>query len=324
MSAATAEPDLVSGQGDKPPGRLRHSWNKYWYAWAFVTPVVVVMVLIILWPLIQGILLSFTDATEKNVAKTIGGRTIPATYDFVGLRNYVDVLGSSDFWTIFARTVVWTVINVFFHFTLGLIMALTLNRTLKGRALYRALLIVPWAVPAMVATYMWRLLLTGDGLVNEMFSWVGIPAVPWLTETTWLFISCIIVNIWVGVPFMMVALLGGLQSIPAELYEAAEVDGATPWQRFRNVTMPGLASVASTVVLLGAIWTFNMFAIIYLMAPQGQRGDIATLPVEAYDLAFTGIRQYAVSSTYGALILSILLVFAMFYRKALANQGETW
>ncbi|MCU0278278.1 MAG: sugar ABC transporter permease [Candidatus Nanopelagicales bacterium] len=324
MSAVTADSPAAPAPEAKKPGRLRRSWDKHWYAWAFITPVVLVMVVIILWPLIQGIFLSFTDATEKNVAKVIGGRQIPATYDIVGLKNYIDVLTSSTFWVIFARTVVWTVVNVFFHFTLGLILALVLNRALTGRALYRALLIVPWAVPAFVSTYMWRLMLTDNGLVNSMFGAVGLPAVPWLSDTNWLFISCILVNIWLGVPFMMVALLGGLQSIPNELYEAAEVDGATPWQRFKYVTVPGLRTVAATVILLGSIWTFNMFAIIYLMAAQGQRNDIATLPVFAYDKAFTGIRQYAVSSTYGVLILSILLVFAIFYRRALAKQGEVW
>ncbi len=324
MSVITADNPSAQVPETKKPGRLRQSWDKYWYAWAFITPVVIVMVVIILWPLIQGVFLSFTDASEKNVAKVIGGREIPATWDIVGLKNYVDVLTSSTFWIIFARTVIWTVVNVFFHFTLGLILAVVLNRALAGRALYRALLIVPWAVPAFVSTYMWRLMLTDTGLVNSIFTSIGLPSVPWLSDTNWLFISCILVNIWLGVPFMMVALLGGLQSIPKELYEAAEVDGATPWQRFRFVTVPGLRTVAATVILLGSIWTFNMFAIIYLMASQGQRNDIATLPVYAYDKAFTGIRQYAVSSTYGVLILSILLVFAIFYRRALAKQGEVW
>ncbi len=324
MSAITADSPSAQVPEAKKPGRLKRSWDKYWYAWAFIAPVVIVMVVIILWPLIQGIWLSFTDASEKNVAKVIGGRGIAATYDIVGLKNYVDVLTSSTFWIIFARTVVWTVVNVFFHFTLGMILAIVLNRALTGRALYRALLIVPWAVPAFVSTYMWRLMLTDTGLVNSVFTGIGLPSVPWLSDTNWLFISCILVNIWLGVPFMMVALLGGLQSIPNELYEAAEVDGATPWQRFKYVTVPGLRTVAATVILLGSIWTFNMFAIIYLMASQGQRNDIATLPVYAYDKAFTGIRQYAISSTYGVLILSILLVFALFYKRALAKQGEVW
>ena len=140
MSAITAdEPTAPAPAEGKQPGRLRRSWDKYWYAWAFITPVVIVMVVIILWPLIQGVFLSFTDASEKNVAKVIGGREIPATYDIVGLKNYIDVLTSGTFWTIFARTIVWTVVNVFFHFTLGMILALVHQPPDQGpRALPRA------------------------------------------------------------------------------------------------------------------------------------------------------------------------------------------
>lgn len=314
----------------KQPGRLRRSWSKHWYAWAFVTPVVITMLVIVAYPLIRGIQLAFTDATEKNMPKKIGDITIEGTYEYVGFDNFVTVLTDPEFWVIFFRTIVWTAVNVSFHYALGLILAIVLNRRLRGRAAYRALLIIPWAIPAFVATYMWKLLMQEPGgLLNEILGIVGLGPVPWLTSTSsglggWLFVSCIIVNVWAGVPFMMVAILGGLQSIPAETYEAAEVDGATPWQRFRHVTMPGLQSVSFTVILLGCIWTFNMFPIIYLMAGTGQREDVSILAVEAYRLAFEGARQYAIASTYGVIILSILLVFAMIYRRALRAQGEVW
>lgn len=314
----------------KPPGRFRRSWDRHWYAWAFVTPVVITMIAIVAYPLLRGIQLAFTNATERNMPKKIGDNTIPATYEFVGLQNFKDVLTDPEFWVIFLRTVVWTAVNVSFHYVLGLILAIVLNRALRGRAAYRAMLIIPWAIPAFVATYMWRLLMQEPGgLLNEILGLVGIGPIPWLTSTStglggWLFVSCIIVNVWAGVPFMMVALLGGLQSIPGDLYEAAEVDGATPWQRFRYVTIPGLRSVSSTVILLGCIWTFNMFPIIYLMAGTGQREDISILAVEAYRLAFEGLRQYAVASTYGVIILSILAVFAVIYRRMLRAQGDVW
>lgn len=315
----------VAATEPKPPGRFKLLMQKHWYAYAFVAPVVTVMVLLIAIPLVQGVLLSFTNANERNVAKKIGSNDIPATYDFVGLTNYIDLLGSSEFWVIFARTIVWTVVNVFCHYTFGLTLALMLNRQIRGRSTYRALLIVPWAVPAFVSTYMWKLMLQENGgFVNKALGVVGIDPVPWLNNTTLLFISCILVNVWLGIPFMMVALLGGLQSIPSELYEAAEVDGATPRQRFWNVTMPSLQPVSSTVILLGCIWTFNMFPIIYLMASTGQRNDVSILAVKAYDVAFTGMRDYALASTYGVIILSILVVFSIYYRRTLKKQGDLW
>ena len=123
---------------------------------------------------------------------------------------------------------------------------------------------------------------------------------------------------------MMVALLGGMQTIPGELYEAAEMDGASPWQRFRNITLPGLRSVSMTVILLGTIWTFNMFPIIFLVTEGQPAGQTEILVTGAYRAAFEGIRNYSLASTYGVLILSILLVFSVFYRRVLRKQGEVW
>jgi arabinogalactan oligomer/maltooligosaccharide transport system permease protein len=134
--------------------------------------------------------------------------------------------------------------------------------------------------------------------------------------------AAILVNTWVGVPFMMFSLLGGLQSIPGELYEAAEMDGATPWQQFRHITLPGLRSVSSTVVLLGVIWTFNQFAVIFLLFGNGAP-DAQILVTWAYRLGFgQQPRDYAQSATYGVLLLSILIVFTSFYRRWLARNEE--
>jgi arabinogalactan oligomer/maltooligosaccharide transport system permease protein len=134
----------------------------------------------------------------------------------------------------------------------------------------------------------------------------------------------VVANIWLGVPFMMVALLGGLQTIPAELNEAATIDGASTWQRFLNVTLPGLRPVSMTVILLGTIWTFNMFPVIYLLTGGQPAGKTEILVTGAYRAAFEGIRNYSLAATYGVLILSILLVFSILYRRALRKQGEVW
>ena len=136
--------------------------------------------------------------------------------------------------------------------------------------------------------------------------------------------TAIVTNIWLGVPFMMVALLGGMQTITAELYEAATIDGATAWQRFTNVTLPGLRSVSMTVILLGTIWTFNMFPVIYLVTGGQPAGQTEILVTGAYRAAFEGIRNYSLASTYGVLILSILLVFAGGLPPGAAQQGEVF
>jgi arabinogalactan oligomer/maltooligosaccharide transport system permease protein len=204
----------------------------------------------------------------------------------------------------------------------GLGLAVLLNRPLRFRGLYRVLLILPWAVPAFISSFTWKYMFNSQyGIINQLLGAAGLPQPVWLGQNDLALVAVIIVNLWLGVPFMMVALLGGLQSIPADLYEAAEMDGATPWQQFKDITLPGLRSVSSTVVLLGVIWTFNMFPVIFLVA--GPNPNTRILVTYAFERFFSGAsRDYAVASTYGVLILSVLLVFAAFYRRSLRSQGE--
>ncbi len=330
LSDTTTAPTAAPAPSAARPGplrRLRRTWDRYWYAWAMTLPVVIVLAVLIAYPLARGLYLSFTDATEATIGRRIGVNVIPPSYEFVGLRNYVDVLTGRDgaFYPRLLWTVVWTVTCVFFHYTLGLGLALLLNRRLRGRGLYRTLLIVPWAVPAFVSAFAWRYLFNSEfGFFNVALESVGLSGVAWLNNPLTAKIAVIAVNVWLGVPFMMVALLGGLQSIPGELYEAAEVDGASPWQRFWHVTLPGLRSVSGTVILLGTIWTFNMFPVIFLITRGGPGDSTEILVTYAYRKAFEGIRDYAGSATYGVLILAILLVMAVLYRRLLRRQGEVW
>ncbi|MES4906805.1 MULTISPECIES: sugar ABC transporter permease [unclassified Streptomyces] len=312
--------------GKRPPGRIRNALGRHWYAWAMVAPVVLVIGLIIGYPLARGLYLSLTDANEANVERTIGMNHIPATYDFVGLDNFTAILKDQVFWDRLIWTVTWTACCVALTFAIGLGLAVILNRRFAGRTLYRSLLILPWAVPAFVSVFAWRLLYNErNGILNKILDGGGIDAVPWLNDPTMAKISVIAVNIWLGVPFMLVALLGGLQSIPGELYEAAEMDGAGPWQRFRHITLPGLRSVSSTVVLLSTIWTFNMFPVIFLLTRGGPGDSTEILVTYAYRLSFVDSpRDFAGASAWGVLILLILMLFAAVYRRALRRQGEVW
>ncbi len=184
---------------------------------------------------------------------------------------------------------------------------------------------MPWAVPAFVSAFAWRFLYDEQfGLFNAALRGLGLAPIAWFGHQATALFAAITVNVWLGVPFMMVALLGGLQAIPGELYEAAEMDGATSWQRFAHVTMPGLRPVSLTVILLGTIWTFNMFPIIFLVTGGAPAGKTEILVTGAYRAAFEGIRDYSLAATYGVLILSMLIVFAVFYRRILQKQGEVW
>jgi arabinogalactan oligomer/maltooligosaccharide transport system permease protein len=305
---------------------IKQSYNRHWYAYAMVAPVVAVLGLLVAYPLGRGIYLSLTDANSDNVGRTIGVNEIPDSFSWVGLDHYTEILtgsGADTFWTQFVWTMVWTVSCVALHFGIGMGLALLLNREVRGRTFYRLTLILPWAVPTFVTVFAWRLILADDGgILNTTLGWAGLPEPAWLSEPMWQRIAAIMVNTWCGVPFMMLSLLGGLQSIPNELYEAAETDGATPWQRFRFVTLPGLRSVSSTVIMLGFIWTFNQFLIIFLLfgnsAPEAQ-----ILVTWAYRLGFGQTpRDYAGSAAYGVIILSMLVVLVSAYRHWLARNEK--
>jgi arabinogalactan oligomer/maltooligosaccharide transport system permease protein len=309
----------------KIQGGARRFLARHWYAWAMAAPVVIVTLVLIGYPLARGVYLSLTDATEGNMGRTIGMNVIPSTYEFVGLRNYVDILTSAAFLTRLTWTVVWTVACVTLHVGIGMGLALLLNRPVRLRGMYRMLLVLPWAVPAFVSAFIWRYLLNGEfGVVNAMLRAAGFAGISWLDDPFWAKVSVIACNVWLGVPFMMLALLGGLQSIPREQYEAAEVDGASAWQRFRNITLPGLRPVTSTVVLLGTIWTFNQFPVIFLLTRGGPGGSTEILVTYAYRQAFEGIRNYSGSASWGLVILALLVILAVVYRRALKQQGEAW
>ncbi|MFE0335908.1 carbohydrate ABC transporter permease, partial [Streptomyces sp. NPDC058955] len=337
---ASAPPPGGGGGGGAPPARpaarprgtgssrraAKRSLGTHWYAWAMIAPVVIVIGVIIGYPLVRGIYLSFTDANERNVARSIGVNEIPATYEFIGLDNYTDAITGSQFLGTLGWTIVWTVSCVALTFVLGLALANILNRKIAGRSVYRMMLILPWAVPGFVSVFAWRFLYDERrGLLNQILSGVGLDAVPWLNDPLMAKFAVIAVNVWLGVPFMMVALLGGLQSIPGELYEAAEMDGANAWQRFRNITMPGLRSVSTTVLLLSTIWTFNMFPVIFLLTRGGPGEATQILVTQAYKFSFEiSPRDFAQSSTWGVLILVLLMIFAAIYQRVLRKQGEVW
>ena len=318
------------------PGRLRRGFDKHWYAYAMVIPTVLVLGVLVLFPLVQGIYQSFTDLNESNqkseiCTKVLGGaetcKPNPNQAEFVGIDNYVNVLTGEvgHFWLQFVNTLVWTLACVTFHYGIGLGLAVMLNRRLKGRSLYRVLLIVPWAVPAFISAFAWRFLFDQRfGLINASLKAIGLDPVAWFDHRWTSLFTAIVTNIWLGVPFMMVAMLGGLQSIPSDLYEAAEMDGTTPWQRFRHVTLPGLRPVSSTVILLGTIWTFNMFPIIFFVTRGQPAGQTEILVTGAFRAAFEGIRNYSLAATYGVLILSMLVVFATVYKRILKSQGEVF
>jgi arabinogalactan oligomer/maltooligosaccharide transport system permease protein len=295
-----------------------------------IAPALIGLLALIVYPLLWEFNVSFTNMSLNRlcdpgipfgILAECRGESM-----FVGIDNYVrvftqPVLQVAGFFQVFWQTILWTVINVAFHVGLGLGLALLLNRHLRLKGVYRALLVLPWAIPQIVSLAVWRTELNQEfGMVNQLLALVGINGPSWMTEPFWNFFAMIMVNVWLGVPFMMVLLLGGLQSIPDDLYEAAEIDGASSRQSFRHITMPLLRPVLVPSVILGTVWTFNNFNVPFV---------INQLELETSDTLVTGLfraafqyNRYGFAGAYAFVIFAILLVFVIVYvRRSGALRG---
>ena len=281
--------------------------------WTLTAAVSVVVLVVV--PLAVGAFTSFFAGTRQ--APT-----------FVGFANYVDILtarggplfGADSVYRTLVVTVLWTAVNLALHVALGLFLGTLLARpTLRLRGLYRVLLIVPWAVPSYVTALVWKGMFHRQfGAVNALLALVGVSPVSWFSRFGTAFTANVITNAWLGFPFMMVVVSGALSSMDPTLLEAAEVDGATRWQRFRLVTMPIVLPAIAPAVALGGVWTFNMFNVVYLVSGGEPDGATDILVSEAYRWAFTREAQLGYGTAYAVLIFLLLLLFT---RTLRARQG---
>ena len=237
------------------------------------------------------------------------------------LSQWPSALAENEFYRIFGKTFAWTAVNLVFHFTLGLGAALLLNRKLPARGLYRALLILPWAMPQYISALTWRGMFNVEyGVINQLLSQVGVSPVPWFSSEFWAFMAPTITNIWLGFPFIMVIALGGLQSIPQELYEAARIDGAGPVRRFFNITLPMLKPVLLPALVLGTIWTFNNLNVIWLVTDQGLPADKTHILVTyVYKAAFFYYR-YGYAAAFSVFIFLVLMLIVRGYNRAARQE----
>lgn len=280
----------------------------------FIAPAFIVMAIMVFYPLGYGFWLSLTNMSLRTF-KNPG---------FVGLQNYIRVFQDPEVLATFIRTIIWTFVNVFFHVTIGLFLAILLNRKLPGKSILRVFLIIPWAMPQYIAALTWKGMFNQNfGAINLMLGWFGIENLPWLSDPKLTFYAAIITNIWLGFPFMMMITLGGLQSIPSELYEAADIDGASPWSKFKDITLPLLKPTLTPAIILGTIWTFNMLNIIIILAGGYGNKETQILVTDVYRLAFNFYR-YGFAAAYSVLIFIFLLVFSVVYvRKSNIFKEES-
>lgn len=311
-------------------------------AWLYILPAGLVMFLITLIPQLYGVWMSFTDYRVKNLRFNM---LVPGTWEkyappFVGLENYVKILTNSlaienyDFWRLLLFNITWTVANIIFHVVLGVAIALALNnKELIGKRFYRALYVLPWAIPGYIAALTWRNMFDDrfgafNLLLAQINGWLG-TNLP--TDTRWLtltdtpiggplsflplaFYCLLMANIWLGWPFMMVVATGALQAIPAELYEAASIDGASGWQKLWVITVPLIRPAMVPAIMLGTIMTFNQFNVIYFISEGGPFGRTEILITQAYKLV-TVQRIYGVAAAFGIVVFFVLLIITLLQNR---------
>jgi arabinogalactan oligomer/maltooligosaccharide transport system permease protein len=241
---------------------------------------------------------------------------------YVGLANFVDILtarggpllASGSFYLVLLVTVAWTLVNVVFHLAIGVTLGLLLAQPLRMRGLYRVLLIIPWAVPNYVTALAWKGMFHRQfgaitGVIRAINETLGtdIETISWFAHFSTAFTANVATNVWLGFPFMMVVTLGALTAVPKDVLEAAEVDGATRWQRLWRITLPMIRPSMMPAITLGAIWTFNMFNVVFLVSGGEPDGTTDILVSEAYRWAFTREAQYGYAAAYAVLIFVLLM-----------------
>ena len=278
---------------------------------ALLAPTVLILIGLVLYPFFYAIWLAFTD-------KTVG-----SPGQFVGFRNFAYVLAWPQFSTAVWNTVVFTVCAVAMKFVLGMAVALVLNQGIRGRNFFRAFLLLPWAMPAFVVYLVWRWLYDPlSGLINYALIDLGLIATPiaFLSDRSTAMLSVIIAHVWRNFPFYAISFLAGMQTISQELYDAAQVDGASRTQQFRHITLPGLYHIIGVVVLLTTIWTANAFEPVYLLTGGGPSDATMVYTMLVYVMGMMNLRlgeAAAVSTLFLPLLIGLVLaVTILLHRKA--------
>ena len=281
-----------------------------WAAWGFLAPVVVYLGLFYAYPLYRNIDLSIRSYT---VTSFVSGNA-PYTW----FANYRSIFASSTFAPALLNTAIFVFVSIGFQFAIGLALAVFFHQNFRLSGLLRALFLVPWLLPLLVSASTWSWMMNSDsGIVNTFLEAVGLGQVNWLTSPTWSLTAVLIANIWIGIPFNLVIMYSGLQSIPGEVFEAASIDGAGGWQRFWRITFPLLRPVSAITLLLGFVYTLKVFDIIWIMTKGGPATSSTTLAIWSYQLSFGSLLpDFSSAAAVGNVLIIIAVVFALVYVRA--------
>ncbi|NDB67140.1 MAG: sugar ABC transporter permease [Methylocystaceae bacterium] len=294
--------------------KFKRHYREEFMAYSFLWPSLVLLASLMVYPLIEVIRLSLH---ESNLTREI----------WVGLDNYLTLLSDPFFWTVVYNTVVFTIGSVILHLAIGLGLALLLNAKINSffRSIARGILIVPWLLAPTVAGMIWVLMLAPFGVFNGLLTNLGIASnitnIAWLGDASTALGSVTAMNVWRAYPFFMVMLLAGLQSIPQQLYEAAQIDGATHWQQFCYITLPELRSVITTIVLLDSIWTFRAFDPVFVMTGGGPSHSSEVLATAIYFDGFQKMKFGYASAEAVVMFISLFVISALYVKRTM-NKNQ--
>ncbi|KAK1185556.1 sugar ABC transporter permease [Streptomyces sp. NBS 14/10] len=308
MSTTTAVPAKSAAASPAVPGR--RASRAALTRWLFVAPAVLYMLAFFGYPLVRNVVMSFQHYTPRTF--------FTGEAPFNGLDNWTAVFGNELFTKSLWHTALFTLGSLLGQFVLGLALAVFFSRRFRLSGFARAVLLLPWLIPMVVSSVVWRKLLDQDtGVLNTLLMNLHLTSepVPWLSSPSVALLSAILVNIWVGIPFNMVILYGGLQEIPREMYEAASLDGAGPWRTFRSITLPQLRPVITVVLVLGFMSTIKILDLILALTGGGPADSTQTLGTATYQLSFQQL-DFGQGAVVGNVLILISAVFAVFYLRA--------
>ena len=293
-------------------------WRKFLrsrtvFIWLLITPAALFMFLIVGWPLLETIRLSFTNAG-------LGGE------QYIGWENYEKLLNNRKYPGIVGRTFYWMFLSVMLKMVIGTAGALLLNAKIRGRTAFRVMVMPPWIVPMAIGCIGWLWLYNGHfGILSGVLMRLGIIDGPFefLAYKTSAFFSAVVTDVWIGTPMVAIFILAAMQSVSEDLYEAAYVDGASRWYRFRRITIPQIMPVIVTMSLVSAIWTFNSFEIIWILTEGGPRGATTTMIIDTYKMAIANYK-FGYGATRALMVVMSLALFSLLYLILLNKVNERY
>ncbi len=298
----------------KNEGVLRRAWD-HRADYLYVLPAIVVMLIVIAYPVYYTVELSFYNTPPSLQLRD---------KIFIGFDNYSIILGSDVFWRVTLNTFIWTIVSTGCAYVLGLGCALCLHREFPGRAIVRAILIVPWVISAVAASYIWKWLYHSNfGAIGAVLVELGLASRPpnFIDSVNSVLPSLIVVNVWREFPFAMIMLAAGLQTVPDQLLRAAKVDGAGAWHSFWHVTFPHLRGVSIATILLLAVANFNSFVVTWIMTGGGPSNASHIWITHIYEIAF-GRQRWGIAAAYSVILFLIVMSLGYFYVRGLGGAEK--